>query len=344
MRIIKYRFHFHKMTSINATYFKGSERSGIVETHATREPPKGKEVLIKITHSGICGTDEHYKTADMVLGHEGVGKVLQVGDKVTRFKVGDHVGWGYIHKTCGTCHECITGEDQYCQNKEMYGTHNFHQGSFGTHAIWEETFLFSIPQGIAPEHAAPLMCGGATVFEAIEKYNIRPTERVGVVGVGGLGHLAIQFLRKMGAAVVVFSSTEGKRKEAMKLGATEFYATKGVTKFENVKLLDHLLVTTNFVLDWEPFFPIIRPKGGIFPFTVANKLEIPAMPIILRGIAIQGTVVSGRAVHEAMLEFAARNDVRPVVECFPMTRAGVEEGMTRLRDGKMRYRGVLVAQ
>jgi D-arabinose 1-dehydrogenase-like Zn-dependent alcohol dehydrogenase len=148
----------------------------------------------------------------------------------------------------------IPGQDQYCPNREQYGTHNFHQGSFGSHAIWDASFLFKVPDGLAPEHAAPLMCGGVTVFEVIESYNIRSTDRVGVVGIGGLGHLAVQFLAKMGASVVVFSSTDSKREEALRLGATEFHATKGVTKFEMAKL-DHLLVTTSFLPDWKPYVP-----------------------------------------------------------------------------------------
>ncbi|KAJ6447939.1 chaperonin 10-like protein [Mycena sanguinolenta] len=329
--------------SIEFTVFKGSANDGIVESKTRHDGPKGNEVLVKISHSGVCGTDEHYKHADMVLGHEGVGVVQQVGDQVTQFKVGDIVGWGWVHKTCGTCEQCLLGQDQYCPSREEYGSHNHHQGSFGSHAIWDASFLFKVPEGIAPEHAAPLMCGGATVFEVIESYNIRPTQRVGVVGVGGLGHLAIQFLAKMGASVVVFSSTDSKREEAMGFGATEFCATKGVERFDMAPL-DHLIVTTSFLPDWKPFLRVMKPKGTIYAITISpGDLVVPFLPIVLAGITIQGSTVSPRSVHKRMLDFAARNQIIPVIEQFPLTRSGVEESMARLRDGKMRYRGVLVA-
>ncbi|CAK5272550.1 unnamed protein product [Mycena citricolor] len=122
----------------------------------------------------------------------------------------------------------MQGQDQYCTEHEMHGTHSFDQGSFGTHAVWEDPFLFEVPAGLAPEHPAPLMCGGATVFEIIESYNIRPTHRVRVVGLGGLGHVAATFAAMMGAEVVVFSSSDAKREEAFVLGASEFHATRGV--------------------------------------------------------------------------------------------------------------------
>ncbi|KAF8160574.1 chaperonin 10-like protein [Mycena galopus ATCC 62051] len=329
--------------SVEFTVFKGSANEGIVEATTRRDGPTGNEVLVKITHSGICGTDEHYKHADMVLGHEGVGTVEQIGDRVSQFKVGDVVGWGYTHKTCGECEQCLLGQDQYCPNRELYGMHNHHQGSFGSHAIWDASFLFKVPDGLAPEHAAPLMCGGATVFEVIESYNIRPTQRVGVVGVGGLGHLAIQFLAKMGASVVVFSSTNSKREEALRLGAAEFYATQGVEHFEMAKL-DHLMVTTSFLPNWKPFLSVMKPKSTIYPLTVSSgDLVLPTMAIVDRGITIQGTAVAARAVHKRMLDFAAPNRVVPIIERFPLTKSGVEEGMSRLREGKMRYRGVLIA-
>ncbi|KAJ7497687.1 chaperonin 10-like protein [Mycena latifolia] len=329
--------------SVEFTVFKGSANEGIAESKTQHTAPTGNQVLVKITHSGICGTDEHYKHADMVLGHEGVGTVQQVGESVKGFNVGDIVGWGYTHKTCGTCEQCLLGQDQYCPNREFYGVHNLHQGSFGSHAIWDASFLFKVPEGLAPEHAAPLMCGGATIFEVIESYNIRPTDRVGVVGIGGLGHLAIQFLAKMGASVVVFSSTESKREEALRLGATEFYATKGVEKFEMDKL-DHLLVTTSIVPNWNPYLSVMKPKSTIYPLTVSfGELVIPSLPVLVQGITIQGSAVAARSVHKRMLEFAARNHIEPVIERFPLTKSGVEEGMTRLREGKMRYRAVLVA-
>ncbi|KAJ7282871.1 putative NADP-dependent alcohol dehydrogenase C 2 [Mycena rebaudengoi] len=331
--------------SLSFTLFKGSADRKIVETTSKRDAPTGNQVLVKITHSGICGTDEHFLGTDMVLGHEGVGIVDKIGETVEEFKVGDVVGWGYTHKTCGTCDQCLSGKDQYCPRREWYGESNLDQGSFGTHAIWDASFLFKVPEDLAPEDAAPLMCGGATVFGAIEVYNIRPTDRVGVVGIGGLGHIAIQFLAKMGANVVVFSSTDSKREEAMRLGATEFYATKGVKKLDIGKPLAHLLVTTSVVPDWKLFLSILQPTATIYPLTVSQgDLVIPVMPVVTQGITIQGTAVASRSVHKKMLEFAARHKIRPILEHFPLTKLGIEEGMAKLRGGNMRYRGVLVAE
>ncbi|KAJ7074177.1 chaperonin 10-like protein [Mycena amicta] len=331
--------------SIAATVFKGSANDGIVQKQTTFAAPTGTLVLVSITHSGICGTDEHYKHADMVLGHEGVGVVEQIGDGVVDLAVGDIVGWGYIHKTCGRCEQCLKGQDNYCRaGVEMYGRNNFHQGSFGSHAVWDESHLFKVPTGLAPEHAAPLMCGGASVFGVIEDYNIRPTARVGVLALGGLGHMAVQFLAKMGAEVVVFSSTDDKREEALSLGAKEFFATKGVEKFEGVKPIDHLLVTTSFIPNWAPFLAVMKPKGAIYPLTVdSSNLVFPMMAVLGMGLTIQGSVVASRSVQNRMLQFAARNSITPLIERFPMTKAGVEDGMQKLREGKVRYRAVLVA-
>ncbi|KAJ7628947.1 chaperonin 10-like protein [Roridomyces roridus] len=332
------------MPGIDFTVFKGSPNSGIVEAESHRDLPTGNQVLVKITHSGICGTDEHFKHADMALGHEGIAVVQQLGETVQGFQVGDIVGWGYIHKTCGSCSSCMAGNDNYCTYRALYGDTNLDQGSFGTHAIWDASWLFKIPSEIAPEHAAPLMCGGATVFTIIETYNIRPTDRVGVVGVGGLGHLAIQFLAKMGVRVVVFSNSHSKRAEALELGAAEFYPTEGVKELKIGAPLDHLIVTASFLPDWMLYLNVMSNMGSIYPLTISNEpLAIPTMPLLAQGIRFQGSVVASRAVHTKMLQFAAAHQVKPIIEHFPMTKAGVEEGMARLREGRMRYRGVLVA-
>ena len=199
---------------------------------------------------------------------------------------------------------------------------------------------------MSPAVAAPLQCAGATVWNAIEGYDTRPTERVGVIGVGGLGHLAVQMAAKMGCTVVVFSGTESKKKFAMEaLGAKEFHATAGKKKIEHCEPVDRLIVTTSSLPSWELYIPILKPEAKIFPLIVAEgDFSFPALPMIQQGFRIQGTVVAPRALHERMLRFCAEHDVRPVVEEFPMTAEGIQEAFEKMGSGGMRYRGVLVAQ
>lgn len=137
------------------------------------------------------------------------------------------MGWGYFHSTCGNCFHCLTGHENICQEAKKYGNANLDQGSFATYGIWKADYVFKLPPIISFEHAAPLMCGGATVFHVLRSFGIRSTDRVGVIGIGGLGHLAIKFAAKMGCEVVVFSSTESKRREAMELGGKHFVTISG---------------------------------------------------------------------------------------------------------------------
>jgi D-arabinose 1-dehydrogenase-like Zn-dependent alcohol dehydrogenase len=163
---------------------------------------------------------------------------------------GDRVGWGFEHDSCGHCHECLTGRETYCRERHLYGSQNLDQGSLASYAIWDESFLFLVPENLKSEDAAPLMCGGATVFNALNAHNVKAYHRVGVLGVGGLGHLAIQFAAKMGCEVVAFSTTASKKEEALRFGAREFYTAADLAKPENIRPVDHLLVTTNTMPDW----------------------------------------------------------------------------------------------
>ncbi|KAF7364758.1 hypothetical protein MVEN_00345700 [Mycena venus] len=236
--------------SVEFTVFKGSSNGDIVEYKTLHNRPTGNQVLVKsLTLESAAPT----RTINMPTWFSGT-KVSGLSSRSGTESRSSRSATSWDEDTPTKLVESASNAylDQYCPNREYYGDANFHQGSFSLHAIWDASFLFKVPDGLAPQHAAPLMCGGATVFEVIESYNIRPTERVGVVVIGGLGHLAIQFLAKMGVVVVVFSSTEFKREEALGLGATEFYATKGTTTF-NMAKLDHLLVTTNNLLDWKPY-------------------------------------------------------------------------------------------
>lgn len=327
---------------VDFTVFKGS-KGGAIQKATTTKSIGDHEVLVEVTHSGLCGTDAHYKGADMGLGHEGAGTVKQLGEKTTLFKVGDRVGWGYQHGSCGHCKQCLTGTETLCAERQMFGDCDLDQGSMATAAIWNENFLFKIPDNIENKHAAPLMCGGATVWNVLSMYNVRSTDRVGVLGVGGLGHLAIQFAAKMGCEVVVFSSTDSKKEEAMKLGASEFYATKGLKEIKVEKPIDHLLVTTSFNPDWNLYMPVMAPGGTIYPLTVADiDFAIPQMGLLMYALRVQGSVVAPRAIHKEMLAFAAQHQIKPLIEEFPMDVEGIEKAFKHLEDGNMRYRGVLV--
>ena len=327
---------------VDFTVFKGG-KDGVHEASSHREIG-AKEVLVKITHSGLCGTDIHYKGADMALGHEGVGTVQEIGEEVTLFKEGDRVGWGYLHDSCGHCKQCLSGKETFCAERKLYGDADLDQGSLGSHAIWKEDFLFNVPEGMSSEDAAPLMCGGATVFNALQVHGIKSTDRVGVIGVGGLGHLAIQFAAAMGCEVVVFSGSDSKKEEATRLGAREFIATKGEKQLKISKPINHLLVTTASQPDWNLYLPLMAPSGAIYPLTVSNdELKMPYMQLIMNGLKIQGTIIAAREIHREMLEFAVFHNIKPVVQTFPMTQGGINEAFQNLEEGKMRYRGVLVA-
>jgi D-arabinose 1-dehydrogenase-like Zn-dependent alcohol dehydrogenase len=326
------------------TVYKGS-KDGIQQAEAERQDLKSDDVLVRITHSGVCGTDVQYQGADMALGHEGTGVVEATGPDAHLLKKGDRVGWGYEHDCCGHCKQCLTGWETLCRERKMYAKADLDQGSFGTHAVWHEAFLFMVPDNMSNEDAGPLMCGGSTVFNALQVAQVRPTARVGIVGIGGLGHLAIQFAAKMGCQVVVFSGTDSKKEEAIKLGAVEFYATKGVKELKISAPIDNLIVTTSSQPDWQLYLNVMAPNGVISPLSVDdNDLKIPYMPLLRNGLRVQGGIMSSRQVYRDMLAFAAFHGIKPINMTFPLTLDGVKQSLRTLEEGKMRYRGVLVAE
>lgn len=326
------------------TVFKGSPDGSIKKATTHHDDLTGDQVLVQVSHSGVCFTDVHYRHADMALGHEGAGTVAAIGPNVKQLKQGDRVGWGYEHDSCERCKHCLTGWETMCPERKMYGSADLDQGSFGTHGIWREAYLFPIPDNVSNEDAGPLMCGGSTVFNALHVADVKSTARVGIVGVGGLGHLAIQFAAKMGCQVVVFSGTDSKKDEAMRLGATEFYATAGAKELKINRPLDNLIVTTSAQPDWNLYIPVLAPGAAISPLSVAMEdFRFPYMALVANGLRVLGSIVSARKVHQDMLDFAAFHGIKPVNVRYPMTVEGIQDCMKSLEEGKMRYRGVLVA-
>ncbi|KAI0850551.1 GroES-like protein [Daldinia vernicosa] len=325
------------------TVFKGHKSGTPKQATTTKPDPLSEDyVLVEVTASGLCGTDLHYRTHDMVLGHEGVGKVQATGPACKLLKKGDRVGWGYEHDSCGLCQLCLSGNETYCHKRAVYGTADRDQGSFATHAVWREAFLFRIPDELSDEDAAPMQCGGATVFNVLHSNSPLHTETVGIMGVGGLGHLGIQFASKMGCRVIVLSGTELKKDEAMRLGAHEFVTMKGKKVLEVSQPLNRLLVCTSAQPNWEQVIPILAPGAWIHPLSVdEGNFEIPYLPLITDAITVQGSTVAPRYIHQRMLEFAALHNIKPIVETFPMTEVGIREAMEKLEQGHMHFRGVL---
>lgn len=278
----------------------------------------------------------------MGLGHEGAGVVESVGPEAKILKKGDRVGWGYMHDACGNCKECLEGWNTFCVKRQLYGYNNLDQGSFSDGAVWREAFLFKLPDNIKDEHAAPLQCGGATVYSALQ--GLQPNDVVGIMGVGGLGHLAIQFAAKLGARVIVLSRSDRKKSEAMDLGASEFIATANLDKdFTPEYPITRLLVTTSAQPDWEQILPLMSTRSTIYPLSVSDdKFIFPYMPILIKGITIQGSLVANRAQHHQMLAFAALHDIKPIIEKFPMSEDGLKKAMDKLTEGDIYYRAVLL--
>ena len=328
------------------TVFKGSSSGKIVQAKGETVELKPDQVVIDIAYSGLCGTDMHFrKNPNMVLGHEGVGVISQVGKDVKLFKVGDRVGWGYNHNSCGYCKECWNGIDTQCPERQMYGEADLHFGSFGDRAVLNAYFVHTIPDDIPLRLAGPLQCGGATVYSAIDSVGVHSENRVGVVGLGGLGHLAVQYLNKMGCDVVVFSHTNSKKGQAEELGAKEFVAVSENPEMKDVKPVDYLFISTSQQPDWNQFFKVVAPRGKIVPLTVSfEEMKHPYAAILWSELSITGSLVARRQVHREMLDFTARHQVKPWVEELPMTEEGVNEAFERLDKGDVRYRFVLKSQ
>ncbi|PTB69606.1 GroES-like protein [Trichoderma citrinoviride] len=325
------------------TVYTGS-KSGHVKPGTTTKPDlTGDQVFLRVTASGMCYTDVHYKHTDNALGHEGVGIIEEVGPCAKWLKKGDRVGWGYLTDSCCHCLECLQGQDIFCKERAIYGSGNTDQGSFSSHAVMRESFLHPIPDGMSDEIAAPLQCAGATVFTAL--HDVDSVDTVGIMGVGGLGHIAIQFAAKLGCRVVVLSGSDRKKEDASKLGAHRFVAMNSDNVQEQLGdwEISRLLVTTSAQPSWEKILPLLSTRARIYPLSVSeDNFEMPYMPIIMSGITIHGSLVATRAIHRKMLEFAAFHKITPVIERFDMTEEGINKAFESLEAGKVHYRAVLL--
>jgi len=309
-------------------------------------PLRSDQVEIKVSHCGICHSDLSMLDNDwgrssypLVAGHEVVGTVTAAGPTVKRVKVGDRVGLGWLAGSCRSCPQCLAGDHNLCPAVEstIVGRH----GGFADRVRCNWEWATPLPAALGSVSAGPLFCGGITVFNPIVQFGVRPTDRVGVVGIGGLGHLALQFLHKWGCDVVAFTSSESKREEARRLGA---HQTVGSADKDELKKLDgsldFILVTANVTLPWDLFIGALAPKGRLhFVGAVLEPVPVAAFSLIGGQKSVSGSPLGSPATTTRMIEFCARHQIAPIVETFPMAR--INDAIERLRSGQARYRVVL---
>ncbi|KAF2163095.1 hypothetical protein M409DRAFT_68722 [Zasmidium cellare ATCC 36951] len=335
--------------TLNTYCFKNSRNSFAPKT--TTKSLGFNDILIKTTHSGICFTDVHAKSKECGLGHEGVGHIVEVGPAVRQLSIGDRVGWGWLHTSCGHCKTCVTGYRQYCSEARGFAFSDLDQGAFGDFRIIDAEFAYKLPNGISSVHAAPLMCAGASVYEALDAAGTKAGDRVGIVGLGGLGHMGVLFARAMACGVTVISNSMTKIPDAWKLGADEFrYADRigsvhrrfGAVDEPNSMNIDVLLVTSNAVPKLETVLPLLARRATVVLMTIQQEsLVVPYMQFVLPGHRLIASTEASRENHIKMLEFADRHQIKPWVEVFDMDATGLKEAFEKLESGNMRYRGVL---
>jgi uncharacterized zinc-type alcohol dehydrogenase-like protein len=303
-------------------------------------------VEIRVTHCGVCHSDigiidDDFKmgTFPVVGGHEVAGIVDRIGSSVTLHKVGDRVGLGWQSGSCGKCEWCLSGQEQLCLQEEdtIVGRH----GGFARTVRCQEKFAIPIPEGYASELAGPLMCAGTTVFAPLVHYNVGAGQRTAVVGIGGLGHLALQYMAKRGCEVTALSSSHAKDEEARGFGATAVIATKGGDELEQAAgSFDFILSTASGDLPWDLLIGALRPKGALCIAGVpASAISVNPTGIFFKERRLVGGRAGSVSDTRACVDFAARHGIKPMVEMFGLSQ--INEALDRSRKGKVHYRAVL---
>lgn len=294
-----------------------------------------------ICHSDLSMIDNEWGGSryPLVPGHEIIGRIVATGAQVRGLAVGDRVGLGWQAASCLHCGQCMSGDHNLCRKVQatIVGRH----GGFAERVQAQAAFAIKLPDGLDAVSAGPLFCGGITVFNPIVEYGVSPTDRVGVVAIGGLGHLAVQFLKAWGCEVTAFTSTEAKHAEALKLGAHRAVSS---TDKEALKPLagqfDFLLVTSNVTLNWPLYLSLLSPKGRLHVVgAVMEPMAVPVFSLMSGQKSVSSSPVGSPQTIRRMLDFCARHDIRPQVETFPFTE--VNAAIDHLRSGKARYRVVL---
>ncbi|HMF64630.1 MAG TPA: NAD(P)-dependent alcohol dehydrogenase [Edaphobacter sp.] len=304
------------------------------------------EVEIKISHCGVCHSDVHLIDNDrgfskypFIPGHEIVGTVVAAGSDVKERAIGDRVGVGWQADSCGICEWCRQGDEHLCAQSQP--TCVGRNGGYADKIRVNSRFAIPIPAILDSENVAPLLCGGITVYSPLRNHGVRPSSRVGVIGIGGLGHIGLQFAKAFGAEVTAFSTSKDKEAEAKSLGAHHFVNTRDTGALKKVAgSFDFLLSTVSADQDWQGYVTALRPKGTLCVVGVPpSPMQIQAFSLVDQQRTLAGSSTgSPRDLHE-MLDVAARHGVKAITERFAMAKAN--DAVAKVKKNQVRYRAIL---
>lgn len=307
-----------------------------------------EEVEVTVEHCGICHSDLSMLNNSwgmsrypFVPGHEVIGRVSALGESAKGLTIGQRVGIGWNAESCMSCYLCLSGEQHLCRKAQP--TIVGHHGGFADKVRAHWAWTIPLPDSVDAGAAGPMLCGGVTVFSPFYTFGVKPTDRVGVVGIGGLGHMALKFAAAWGCDVTAFTSSETKYDEAKSLGAHHVVSSRDSDAIRKLAdSLDMLLVTVNAPLDWSAMISTVAPKGRMHVVgAVLEPIPVSAFDLLMSQRSVSGSPIGSPVTIAAMLDFAGRHNISPQIEKFPMSQ--VNEAMTHLEAGNARYRIVLDA-
>jgi uncharacterized zinc-type alcohol dehydrogenase-like protein len=319
-----------------------------------RREPGAHDVLIDILYCGVCHSDIHQARNEwgdsiypMVPGHEIIGVISQIGSGVNRWKVGDTVGVGCFVDSCRQCEACEAGEEQFC-NRGASFTYNSREqdgqtptyGGYSTRITVDQSYVVNIPAGIPLDRAAPLLCAGITTYSPLRHFGVKRNDRIGVVGLGGLGHMAVKLGKALGAHVTVMSHSPGKRDDALRLGADDFMVTRNAEAFtQNASRFSFILDTVSAQHDYNAYLNLLHRDGTMVLVGLPDPTLLSAAPLVMGRRRLAGSLIGGIRETQEMLDFCAEHGVAADVEVIQIQ--SINEAFERTLKSDVRYRFVI---
>lgn len=336
-------------------YAASAAKAQLAPFQFERREPREKDVVIEILYCGVCHSDIHQARDEwggslfpMVPGHEIVGKVVKIGNKVSNFKVGQNVGVGCLVDSCRTCTSCHENLEQYCENG-FVGTYNGIErdgktptfGGYSSHIVVDEAFVLAIPSNLDLAKTAPLLCAGITTYSPLKHWKVASGMKVGVVGLGGLGHMAVKLASAMGAHVILFTTSESKRQDGLRLGAKEVVLSSDPEAMKKqMSSLDLLINTVSAKIELTNYLVLLKREGTMVMLGVSpDALNLASHALIMKRRNLAGSLIGGLKETQEMLDFCSKHNITSDIELIPIQQ--INEAYEKTIKSQVKYRFVI---